>query len=112
MLYLIICDINEMLNDYIPLYDEVKGLSKDIRNPMKNVWFVNTDRWNAEDIYKKIDFHMYFGDQCLVMGFDGNEACEYAGDVDNDFLKWFAHGIGISNNCRVKIEKREEAMVK
>ena len=112
MLYLIICDINETLNDYLPLYDEIKGLSKDIKNPMKNIWFVNTDRWNAEEIYKKIDFQMYFGDQCLVMGLDGNEICEYAGCVDDDFWKWFVRGIGIEKDGRVKIEKREEAMAK
>ena len=111
MLYLIICETNEMMNDYSSLYEDMKRLSADIRNPLKNVWFIQTEELSAKEIYKKVDSDLYFGDRCLVLCMDDGKVKSAEGDMDSSFWNWLSSrmGFGIHNAVRFG---RQEAFAK
>ena len=88
MLYTIVCDINETLNDYSQLFEYINGLYGCVSNPMKNVWFIGTDKkYSVNDLYKKIDQNLYFGDKCFIECRDGDSVI-YGGDMEKSFKQW------------------------
>lgn len=86
MVYLISYDINEQVYDYSELKERIKSLGN-FQHPMNNLWFVNTSRHSADDIYDALKDFLHDRDHLFVISvaYDADRQ----GWMPRSFWKWY-----------------------